>query len=313
MCRTFLRSLGLVVSVALLGAGLLVSDVPEAGADGAAGDAAYVGWPELLPGLAQGYEPTSADICRSGKPRCVQRVLREMARRLDPLDKKCDHDAVFALTYLRTTEKFRESTREQDFFSDPSFLIHQDAVFADYYFRAYDAWHGGDKSKVPPAWAIAFKAADKRSVSALGNILLGMGGHVNHDLPLVLAEIGLVRPDGTSRKPDHDRVNRFLQQLVGPLLDEVAQRYDPTVTRTSLGRTTLDETALFQILALWREQAWRNAELLVAAPTPAVRAAVEAKIAREAALQSQLIVQATSYRPLLSSSSTRDRHCAQHS
>ena len=55
---------------------------------------------------------------------------------------------------------------------------------------------------------------------------------------------------------------------------------------------------MLQLLVGWREQAWRNAEALVNAPTPAARALVEAEIERVAAIESNLIVVATSYSPL---------------
>jgi hypothetical protein len=42
-------------------------------------------------------------------------------------------------------------------------------------------------------------------------------------------------------------------------------------------------------------QAWRNAEALVNAPTPAARALVEAEIERVAAVEADLLVVATSY------------------
>ena len=271
---------------------------------------AYVGWAELLPGLAQGYEPSSAHLCRSGNLRCVDAVIKEMERRYRPLARACDHDAVFALTYLRTTQSYREAVADGTFFTDTAFMNHEDAVFADYYFRAFDAWHRGDRSRVPPAWALAFAAADERQVSGLGNLLLGMGGHVNHDLPLVLAQIGLVKPDGTSRKEDHDRVDRILQRIVGPVIREAAQRFDPTIDDASVPGTTLDETAVFQMLAEWREEAWRNAEALVSAPTPAARHQVEARIADSAAAKSRAILELTSYPPLVGSSSARDAHCA---
>jgi len=57
----------------------------------------------------------------------------------------------------------------------------------------------------------------------------------------------------------------------------------------------MDETGMLQILVAWREQAWRNAEALVNAPTPEARALVEAEIEQDAAIQANLIVVATSY------------------
>jgi hypothetical protein len=234
----------------------------------------------------------------SGRNQCVDAVIREMERRWRPLDQACDHNVMFSLMYLRTTEEYQESALTPGFFSDPSFINHQDAGFARQYFDAWDAYRRGDLAATPDAWEIAFKNADQQKVSGTGNMLLGMSAHVNRDLPHILAQIGLVKPDGTSRKPDHDKVNEFLNQVIQPLFAEAADRYDPSVDDAQVQGSTIDETILLQMLVGWREQAWRNAELLVNAPTPAVRALVEAEIERVAALEANLIVAATSYSSL---------------
>jgi hypothetical protein len=221
-----------------------------------------------------------------------------MTRRFDELEVSCDHNTLFSLTYLRTTEEYRRAVVEPGFFTDPHFVNHQDVVFARYYFDAWDAYRSGPLSRVSRAWQLAFSAADQQRVSGTGNILLGMSAHVNRDLPYVLAAIGLVKPDGSSRKPDHDKVNVFLNRVVEPLFDECASRYDPTVDDTQLNGTQLDEAALLQMLVGWRELAWRNAELLVSAPTPAARALVEAQIEQAATIEANLIIVATSYAPL---------------
>ena len=135
-------------------------------------------------------------------------------------------------------------------------------------------------------------------MNGIGNILLGMSAHVNRDLPVVLAAIGLVKPDGSSRKPDHDKVNVFLNSVIDPLLAESAARYDPVVDDTQINGTQLDDTALMQILVAWREQAWRNAEALVSAPTPDARALVQAQIEQTAAIEANLLIIATAYTPL---------------
>jgi hypothetical protein len=129
-------------------------------------------------------------------------------------------------------------------------------------------------------------------------MLLGISAHVNRDLPYVLAAIGLVKPDGTSRKPDHDKVNEFLNRVTDPLLAEAASRYDPTVDDTQINGTELDSTVFLQLMMAWRENAWRNAELLVAATNPAARALVEIEIERVAAIEANLIKLATAYSPL---------------
>ena len=88
----------------------------------------------------------------------------------------------------------------------------------------------------------------------------------------MLAGIGLVKPDGSSRKPDHDRVNVFLNRVTDDLYAEIARRFDPTIDDADLPGTA-DDAGVFQLIPTWREIAWRNAERLVAATTAEQRAA----------------------------------------
>jgi hypothetical protein len=264
-------------------------------------DPLFVPWSQLLPGITAAYDPTAADDCTAGRLKCVDHVIREMARRFEPLAAACNHDAMFSLMYLRTTEEYRRVAATGTFFRDTNFVNHQDVVFANLYFEAFDDWHSTNaarRAETPEAWAIAFDAADRRLVTGTGNMLLGMSAHVNRDLPFALAEIGIIRPDGTSRKDDHDKVNQFLNSVIQPLFLEAAATLDDSVDDGNLPFTTLDETATLQMLVAWREQAWRNAERLVTAATTADRARVAQEIEDFAAIEAQLLVAATSYGPL---------------
>src|SRR4051794_1728170 len=242
-----------------------------------AADPLFVPWMDLLPGIAAPYDPADPNICRSGRVQCVDATIREMRRRFDALVTSCDHDAVFALAYLRTTEAYRLAVEDPSYFSDSGFVNHEDALFASLYFQAYDNWHAGNIGAVPRAWAIAFQAAHDHADRAAGNLLLGMNAHVQRDLPFALYAVGLVAPDGSSRKADHDKVNRILNHVEGPIIAEIAQRLDPSIDDVN-APGTLDETALLQLLYAWRESAWRDAERLAAAETPADRALVGAQI-----------------------------------
>src|SRR5215217_5599741 len=132
--------------------------LPAAGA-ARADDPAYLSWSALLPGLTTEFVPTSENDCTAGRTRCVDAVIREMRRRFDPLAASCDHDSIFALSYLSTTEEYRRTIDDPTFFDDTPFVNHEDAVFAKLYFDSYDAWHSGRLQDVPRAWAIAFQAA----------------------------------------------------------------------------------------------------------------------------------------------------------
>ena len=245
------------------------------------------------------------DQCADGSSKCVDATIRRMQRHFEPLARACSHQAIFSLAYLRTTQEYARAAAEPGFFQDVRFVNHEDAVFAEYYFDAYDAWVAGRTAQVPKAWAIAFDAAEQRRVSGSGNLLLGMSAHVNRDLPFVLADLGL------GLKADHDKVNVFLKRVVDPLLTELTERFDPTIDDldTPYG---LSREAMFKALEGWRELAWQHAVQLVNAPTPAARALVAAEIEAYAASTARELVVSYEYRPLLSSADERDAYCAAH-
>jgi hypothetical protein len=274
-----------------------------------ADDPPFIGWSWLLPGIAWQYDPSSADDCIAGRFTCINKTLSTMRTQFDAAARVCDHDAVFALTYLRTTEEFRRAVETDGFFEDPYYLNHEDAVFAQLYFQAKANWDSGNNSAVPGAWATAFDAADQRAVSGQGNLLLGINAHVQLDLPFTLAAIGLVKPDGSSRKHDHDQVNVFLNRVVDPLLAELAKRFDPAVNARNLPGP-YDEFTLFQLIVAWRELAWRNAERLVAATTQTDRNLIARSIRDHARDEAKTIRTSTAYLPLLQSSTQRDAYCA---
>lgn len=278
----------------------------------ASADTLLLDWSSVLPGLTDTYDPNSANVCDSGQIQCVDIVINEMQRRFAPLAASCDHNALFALLYLRVTQTYRQEVgADPNFFSDNNFVNHEDIVFADRYFDAFDNYASGRLSLVPQAWQIAFKAAEAHAVSGTGNLLLGVNAHVQRDLPFVLAAIGLVKPDGTSRKPDHDKVNQILYDAYGPAISEGAARFDPSINMNlpSPLVTALGNQTFFQTVEAWRETAWRNAERLVSAPDATSRAAVAQDIENYAASQAQLISSLTAYAPLQSSAS-RDAFCA---
>jgi hypothetical protein len=283
--------MGIVLSIAVL-AGPASADDPL-----------FLNWSQYLPGLTSGYDASSANDCTAGRIQCVNAAVKEMTRRFDDLAAACDHDSLFALAYLRTTEEYRRSALEEGFYSDVNFVNHEDAVFARYYLDAYDAWSRGDVAKTPPAWRVALQAADQRSVNGSANILLGISAHINRDLPFVLWESGLVKPDGTSRKPDHDKVNEFLNRV--DLFGEASARFDSTIDPNQA-------PGAIQSIIVMRENAWRNAERLRAAENdPVAFALVKASI-EQSAYTAALALKASGTYGLGQSSAARDSYCALH-
>ena len=238
-------------------------------------------------------------VCQVGDPACVRLVIREMDKRFRRLARRCDHDAIFSLLYLRTTETFR-NTLDTIGYADPASVVREDARFAEYYFRAFDAFHGR-RGSVPPAWDVAFTAARGRTVLSGGDALLGFNAHIQRDLPFVLYDLFL-RGHPVSHE-DHTLVNEFLAQVDATA--EIAGRFDPTFGDNS------DPAALFQLIVDWRELAFTNYLRLRDAPTPAARAAVAAEIEAYAGGVAAAIAQSTALPPG-QDSSARDAFCAAH-
>ncbi len=253
---------------------------------------------ELLPPMPVPYAPYTGTICRSDSDTCIAKVVTEMKRRLHRLASTCQHDAIFSLAYLRVTENVQAAQR-QGYFSDRKWLNRVDAVFADLYFDVRDDWHAGRVGRVPRAWRIALKAEDDRSMTGLGNFMLAMNAHINRDFPRALATVGLTARNGRSHKSDHNRYNKRLDSLYGPVFREEARRFDPTFDDIDVG--PLEETAAGVIMRGWREGVWRNAEALALSRTPAQRRLVEQEIEAYAATQALLM------RTTFASGSSRER------
>lgn len=242
------------------------------------------------------------ETCQQGQPECLDAVIAEMERRYEILAELCDHDALFALAYLRTTETFQK-TLNTIAYEDPSAVIREDALFADYYFRAYDAYYGDTNGYVPPAWQLAFDASRNRSVAGSGNLFLGFNAHIQRDLPFVLYDLYTQgRPVSYS---DHTLVNQFLQQV--DVTDELAQKFDPTIDDADLPGEE-DDLQRFLLIVQWRELAFRNFERLRDAESEVARSQVAQEIEAYSTASGNALLQAFQY-PAGIDSSARDAYC----
>lgn len=234
---------------------------------------------------------SNARECRQGSLRCVERVIDEMDRRARPLVRHCDHDAIFAIAYLRTTETFLATAHSLGYDDLPS-VVREDALFADYYFRAFDAFHSGEGA-VPPAWQIAFTAAASTALPAVGDAFLGFSAHIQRDLPFVLYD--LYAQGHPVSHEDHTLVNDFLAQV--DVAGELAARFDPTYPQQG------DLSTIVQ----WRETAWQNFERLKAA-SDIERPLIAAEIELAAAQSAEFLYQTFAY-PAGMDGGERDAYC----
>ncbi len=268
----------------------------------------------LIPSVAAGAVPTGrvdaaapVEACPDGRADCVDRTIAELGQRFAQLGRGGDHHATFTLAYLRTTQGFKWARDQEGFFVDSRWVSQESAVFAEYYYNAYDDWLADRRTAVPAAWLIAFNAARSGRISGAGDLMLGMNAHINRDLPYVLESVGLTTDDGVSRKPDHDKVNEVLAQVMDPLLAELIARFDPYGFDVGVATSTV-----LKLIVSWRAQAWRNAERLVAARTPFARGLVVLDIESAAAAKATALAALTSYLPPFTGPGPRAAHCAAH-
>jgi hypothetical protein len=298
------------VRVAFVGALAALAIALTAGAVSgarAADDVPFVDWTTLLPSVSNQYTPSREKDCVDGADPCIDATIAEMYRRFNTVVPPCDHRAVFSITYLRVTESIRNAIRSS-FYIEPTFLQHEDKVFARMYFSGWDNYEAGKRELVPPAWRVAYDAAKARDVSGLGDLLLSMNAHINRDMPFMLAALGLTMPDGRTRKTDHDRGNALLAKLYGPVITEIANRFDPKADDVNVGSG--DEAFAVGILQTWREGVWRNAERLTLAPTQQARQLVANEIEQDAKTFADSIRQATKVDA--AGARQRDAWCATH-
>jgi hypothetical protein len=245
-------------------------------------DPPLVNWPALLPALAPPFTESTFETCKDGSPACLDHTLRELRRRIAAHDATCRDNALFPRNYRVVTE-FYQRLAGTGFFQDDTYVAREDAIFAELFFAAEDAWARGEHDKVPEAWRIAFDAADEKEVQGAGNLLLGINAHVQRDQPYMIAGLGLVDREGRSRKPDHDKFNELLNTAYDDVIAEAVEWDDPELAKYDAPGTQADNFTLFQIIASWREGVWRNAERLVRAQSDQERQLVAESIERNAA------------------------------
>jgi Family of unknown function (DUF5995) len=271
-----------------------------------------VPWETLLPGL-----PTSSNPAFHGVPGCATPTMAcidtEISR-MDALRRRlgCDHRAVFATTYeLLTIALKKTMLANPHVFDDPAWVIGEDAVFANLYFDTFAAYE--HHKPIPAAWRIAFDTAARGDANAVEDMLLGINAHVQRDMPHMLAAVGLHTSDGRSRKHDHDIVNDVLNAAYEAVVDTIAKRFDPVENliapsySAALGLT--GNVLGDQLVQIWREEVWRNAELLLGAATPLGAQLANVTIEANAATWASLIAAIQlppGYR------AQRDAYCAAH-
>lgn len=207
--------------------------------------------------------------------RRIRRLVRVMTKHWQNLDEACDPAAVFALTYLYTTEVIGDYVMA-GYFDDGDHTAVIQVAFAALYFESFDAVATGHPQGASKPWREAFEAGAAGRTSVLEDVFLGMNAHINYNLGVVMAATGLYDAQGHTRKTDHNRINDVLAVIVEPLEQMLADHYDPSLAPGP--SSALSDPAVLHLIYSWRENAWRQAEVIALLPTAQARALHDATL-----------------------------------
>lgn len=196
---------------------------------------------------------------RSPAPKTLDEGLKRLGALADRLDAAGDRRAIFASTYRIQIQAFAEDVRKPGSYQHPAWMETMVLDFLQRYLDAFDAYERQEFAHVPAAWKIAFDRAVAADGPVMGDLLLAMNAHINHDLPITLAATRA----GASVKADYMRFNDVLEANIGGVQDLVATRFLKPGSLAAKGDRwlgPLDEAATDMTIRRWRDAAWTNGQ-----------------------------------------------------
>jgi hypothetical protein len=186
--------------------------------------------------------------------RILDGIIADCRTRRDPL-------GYFPALYRQVTLRVKQGIT-QGFFDNGPRLARFDALFANRYFAAYQAFTSG--GQLTRSWKVAFEATRSGKLIILQDLVVGINAHINLDLGVVTGETFQgARLDGFHG--DFDKINQILGVLIQPVEDVVA-RFSPLIgILEQIGGKDAMEVLDFSLDAA-RDDSWFHAELISILP-----------------------------------------------
>ena len=187
----------------------------------------------------------------------------EVLLELKTLEKRLEQSNLSQLTTFNTayyivTEAVKDAAAA-GYFENPLFVEEFTVQFAGYYFDAVSDMSSRSQ-KLPTAWAKMNDASHMNIVPKFTTLLMGANAHINHDLPLALADF-MSKSQTYYSLRDVRKVDKVLlksgRQIIGAF-DEPTKRLNTLKHRL---RFLYYRPVMYMIL-YWRIIAWRNYRLI---------------------------------------------------
>jgi hypothetical protein len=139
--------------------------------------------------------------------------------------------------------------------------------FADYYFEGLTCFECGEN--VPKVWLETHNATNKKMLSELQMLLLGVNAHINYDLVLSLYDMlrcewtNLSEAQINERFEDHCYVNSVIAKTIDRVQDEILEPLNPTLQWADRIFFRLDEYLISKLIRSWRNDVWEKSVKLL--------------------------------------------------
>jgi len=193
-------------------------------------------------------------------------VVARMQALIEHWDTANDRRAIFLGCYALMTRNMLAALAAKDF-EDNAWVASLLNHFADYYFKALDAYETR-QTDIPLVWGIAFDAARQPHTHVLQNLVLGVNAHINYDLVFALEDVlrpewqGLSGEQRRMRYRDHCHVNDIIYQTIDSVQDQIIDRYSVALEVVDKLLGPLDEWMTSRLISLWRDEVWDYATQL---------------------------------------------------
>jgi hypothetical protein len=189
--------------------------------------------------------------------RILDGIIADCKAKSDPL-------GYFPALYRQVTLTVKQGVAS-GFFDDGPRMDRFDALFANRYFAAYDAWRsGGQPSK---SWQVAFQATRSGRLIILQDLLVGINAHINLDLGVAAGE-NFPGPALQGFHGDFDKINQILSNLL-PKVETTVGEFSPLLgILARIGGKDVIEVLDFSMDAA-RDDAWLHAVILSLQPPAA--------------------------------------------
>jgi Family of unknown function (DUF5995) len=214
--------------------------------------------PRLFPTLSCRQMPNLNDrdtqlleIVAEAAPTSIADVTSIM-QRIDDVLPGDDGLKWFNKLYLMVTQQI-DTQAPQGGWSDATWLMRLDVIFASFYFAAIIGALKQDP-RTASSWDALFQVRSRPGIDRIQFALAGMNAHINHDLALALLqtddELHLTPGLQSPEHDDYEHVNTLLEEVLPSALTFLATAI--------VGELAQDTGKIGRLLAIWNVRAARD-------------------------------------------------------